>query len=184
MLTRIAAVLGSLLLSVFLLGACAEQVTGTAQEAGSPSATATSPTSSPGSPTSPTPSTSPTSPTSQTSPQADEIDPAALVGTWKGTYVCSQGETGLELKVSAPEGDTVAAVFTFSPVEGGAAAESGSFSMIGRNTPNGFVFQQDKWIDQPGNYIMVDLGIASVSGDTMEGRVAGAGCSDFSLKRG
>ncbi|ASR34187.1 hypothetical protein BAY61_03345 [Prauserella marina] len=178
MLTRTVAVLGSLLVSVFLLGACAEQVTGTAQEAASPSPTSTSLTSSPSSPT------SSSSLTSQTSPGAAEIDLASLVGTWKGSYFCSQGETGLELEVSPPEGDTVSAVFTFSPVEGGPAAESGSFSMIGRNTPSGFVFQQDEWIDQPGNYVMVDLGIASVSGDTMEGRVAGAGCSDFSLNRG
>ncbi|MBK1789302.1 hypothetical protein [Prauserella cavernicola] len=116
-------------------------------------------------------------------PDTSSIDLAQLPGIWRGTYTCSQGETGIELEISEPEGDSVPAVFSFFPVEGGPPTETGSFSVIGSETDGQFVFRQDAWISQPEGFVMVDLGVASVQDDTMTGRVGGPSCSDFSVTK-
>lgn len=159
-----------------VLGGCAQKIGGspTAPEApassAAPASTAVSEPSAP-----PASSTAPTT--------AAEIDLKTLPGTWRGEYECSQGLTGLELKIDAPKGDAVHAVFRFFPMPDAPKTPSGSFHLTGQNTEQGFVFKAGKWIKQPPGYSTVDLGVASVTGDKMTGRVAGPGCGDFSLTK-
>ncbi|MFF5991517.1 hypothetical protein [Prauserella flavalba] len=178
MLIRSRAALALLLLLV--LSGCGQRVGGTAsapENAGS--SQSAEPSAEPsGEPTSEEPSSTPTSPAGTSS-----IDVSQLPGTWRGSYFCSQGETGLELKVSPPEGDTVPAVFSFFPVEGGPQTPSGSFKVKGVEENGQFVFRQDAWIEQPDGFVMVDLGVASVENGTMTGRVGGPGCDAFSVTK-
>ncbi|NIJ14109.1 hypothetical protein FHU38_004453 [Saccharomonospora amisosensis] len=177
MSTTIRAVTAALcLLGVLTVAGCGQRIAGT------PSAA--DPTANPVEPSSSAPVTAPSSTQQSPLPQAGEpVDLASLEGLWQGQYQCSQGETGMELEISAPEGDTVEAVFRFFPLPGQPQNPSGSFSMRGRNTETGLVFAQQEWIEQPDGYVMVDLGVASVEGDTMTGRVAGPGCADFTVAR-
>ncbi|EHR49102.1 hypothetical protein SacmaDRAFT_0806 [Saccharomonospora marina XMU15] len=163
------------LLGVLSVAGCGQRIAGTPSAAESTAGT--------GEPSS-APVTAP-SPTRQSRlPQTGEpVDLASLQGLWRGQYQCAQGETGMELEISAPEGDTVEAVFRFFALPGQPQGPSGSFSMRGRNTETGLVFVQQEWIEQPDGYVMVDLGVSSVEGDTMTGRVAGPGCGDFTVTR-
>lgn len=162
------------LLGVLSIAGCGQRIAGIPSAAGSPgSSSAPSPSSA-----NPAPSSVPESRLPQ-----DAVDLASLEGRWRGEYDCSQGRTGMELEISAPEGDTVPAVFRFFPLPERPQVPSGSFTMRGRNTETGLVFEHEAWIEQPQNYVMVDLGVASVEGDTMVGRVAGSGCGDFSVQR-
>ncbi|MEU6646258.1 hypothetical protein ABZ863_27445 [Saccharomonospora sp. NPDC046836] len=160
------------LLALALAG-CAQQVGGTATAADDPPPSAERPVSS----TSAVPSADPDPGTGGT------IDIAALPGTWRGSYTCAQGATGLELEISEPDGDTVPAIFRFFPVDGGAPTPSGSFSTRGSEANGQFVFRQEAWIEQPEGYVMVDLGVASVENSTMTGRVGGPSCGDFSVTK-
>lgn len=170
---RVRAVAASVLVVAVACG-CAQQVGGSPTAAGGPATSSTS-----AAAPSPEPEPSETS----TPATGTQVDLALLQGTWRGEYQCSQGKTGLELEVGAPEGDSVPAVFKFFPLPGGAKAESGSFRMRGTNTEQGLVFRGEQWIEQPPNYSMVDLGVAAVDGGTMTGRVAGPGCGDFALTK-
>lgn len=158
---------------MMVLAGCSEQIGGTAVSApgaGRPSASAGV--------EDPAPSSS-----AQPSQPASSLDLSVLPGTWRGSYFCSQGETGMQLEISEPVDDQVEAVFSFFPAEGGPPTESGSFRMLGVAENGGLVFRQQEWIEQPEGYVMVDLGVATIEGDTMTGRVAGSGCGDFSVTR-
>ncbi|TKG59028.1 hypothetical protein [Prauserella endophytica] len=170
MLIRSRAVLALLLLLV--VAGCSQQVGGTASAPENA-----------GSSRSAEPSAEPTSQEPSSTPASSSIDVSQLPGTWRGSYFCAQGETGLELEVSPAEGDTVPAVFSFFPVEGGPPTPSGSFKVNGVEENGQFVFRQDAWIEQPEGFVMVDLGVASVENGTMTGRVGGPGCDAFSLTK-
>jgi hypothetical protein len=157
-----------------VVSGCAQTVPGTAEDKNASQGASASSAPPPSAPQAP----------EQSSPSGtDSVDLASLQGTWRGKYSCAQGETGMELKVGAPEGETVPAVFRFFPLPDGPQVPSGSFSMKGANTETGLVFKQQAWIDKPKNFHMVDLGVAAVQGDTMTGRVAAAGCGDFAVTR-
>ena len=116
-------------------------------------------------------------------PVAQPAGPArpevALLGDWRGSYTCAQGETALELHVSRVNPD-VAAVFVFS--HGGSGAQ-GSYAMFGNADPSGDVVLQPKqWIDRPPSYIMVGMR-GTVSGDVFRGKMQHASCGDFELHR-
>lgn len=156
-----------------VLAGCSEQVGGTAVSAPDTA-----------SPSGSTSAESP-APSSQADPSApaSSVDLSVLPGTWRGSYFCAQGETGMELKIAEPVNGQVEAVFSFFPAEGGPPIESGSFRMLGSEQNGTLVFRQQEWIEQPQGYVMVDLGVATVGNDTMTGRVAGSGCGDFSVTK-
>ncbi|MFT3901346.1 MAG: hypothetical protein QM728_14020 [Gordonia sp. (in: high G+C Gram-positive bacteria)] len=111
-----------------------------------------------------------------------------LIGTWRGTYHCAQGETAVDLDVtstSQPGSDLprAAAVMTFGPVPSNPRVERGSYRMTVVNEHgNTFRFTQQEWISRPAEYVMVDL-VGELVGNTLSGGVAGPGCTTFRVVR-
>jgi hypothetical protein len=176
-LVAVAAVVG-------LAAACGEQVSGTPKAAenavaGPAITTATGRTA----------SSRPTS-TSRPTPTAELTGPerlAGLTGTWDGEYTCARGMTGLRLIIAAPNGDTLPATFEFFPLPENPAVRAGAYEMLGSFDANGqLVFRQQKWINQPDGYIMVDLGVTSpIEADTrqLSGDVLLSACKGFAVRR-
>ncbi|WP_158071231.1 serine/threonine-protein kinase [Streptomyces sp. CB00455] len=110
-----------------------------------------------------------------------------VVGSWQGTYLCGQGLTRLDLKVTSPGGHALAAVFTFSAHPDNPGVPNGSFTMVGSFENGRMTLRGDRWVDQPAGYLMVDLE-ASVAGDrpaVLSGAVVSsvASCTQFVVGR-
>jgi hypothetical protein len=114
------------------------------------------------------------------------LSPAALTGTWTGSYVCSQGETGLRLVIQAVPDGTLTATFNFYAVPDNPGVPSGSFTMTGTYSAAGVALTHDQWISQPAGYEMVDLssGPPIQDGTVLAGSVTTPGCSTFTVTRG
>ncbi len=104
-------------------------------------------------------------------------------GTWVGSYLCAQGETGLRLTIQNPHGDALTATFAFYPLaSSNAGLSSGSFAMTGSYYGSRVSLQQAHWINQPLGYVMVGLQ-GQVSAASFTGSVIGPGCSTFLASR-
>ncbi len=102
-----------------------------------------------------------------------------ITGEWVGTYTCAQGETGLTLIVE-PSGRTE---FRFYALPANVAARSGSFEMRASVDGPQPEFHQVRWLNRPGDYLMVDLRATDKTPDTMRGVVFGNGCTTFKVNR-
>ncbi len=113
---------------------------------------------------------------------------AAIGGTWEGTYTCSQGLTGLDLKISRPgSGSALDATLSFYPVPKNPAVPSGVFTMTGTyNSAASITLQFSRWVRQPAGYTYVDLS-GRLTGDKFHGTVTsgpgGTGCTTFATKK-
>lgn len=96
-------------------------------------------------------------------------DSAVILGTYKGSYFASQGETGLTLTVYKDE-DRYEAVFDFYNLPGQNNSESGKFLMdVSYNIDTGeYEFVATEWVVQPPLYGMGNLK-GKLSGDTLSG---------------
>jgi hypothetical protein len=114
------------------------------------------------------------------------LSPAALTGTWTGSYVCSQGDTGLRLVTQAAPDGTLTATFSFYAVPDNPGVPSGSFTMTGTYSAAGVDLTHNQWISQPAGYEMVDLssGPPVQDGTVLAGSVTTPGCSTFTVTRG
>jgi hypothetical protein len=114
-----------------------------------------------------------------------ELEP--LVGLWTGEYVCQQGKTGMHMAIQpSQDADNVMILFDFFPLPDNPGAKKGSYLMIGAYSGDTLQFKQQRWIDQPENYVMVDFEVTSKveSGmTTLSGTVASEGCESFTAKR-
>ncbi|MEO3876298.1 protein kinase [Nonomuraea sp. B12E4] len=110
---------------------------------------------------------------------------ASVAGRWTGTYVCNQGKTALDLTITESSPGRLKATFAFEADPSNPGVPSGSFAMSGEVTGRALDLKGVRWIDRPGDYIMVDL-LADLTGDrpaTIRGSVLGGGCSTFTIKR-
>ncbi|SHN47088.1 hypothetical protein [Cryptosporangium aurantiacum] len=106
-----------------------------------------------------------------------------VTGTWKGTYTCNQGETGLTLTIEGQD-SALTATFEFYPTSSNPNVEKGSYKMGGNVTDGRLALIGTDWIEQPAGYEMVDLSSSDFSGTTMNGTIDGApGCTTFSVTR-
>ncbi|MFL6145847.1 MAG: hypothetical protein ACJ72N_28770 [Labedaea sp.] len=167
-----------------LSSACGQQVTGEAVAAEGAAAKSSVPLPRPSS--RPRPSATSARPSSTAGP-ASSAELAGLAGTWEGEYTCAQGNTGLTLTIKAPQNAVLPTVFAFFPLPGNATAKKGSYSMVGSLSPSGQLrFTQERWIEQPTGYVMVDLtvtspveaGVSQLSGDVLD-----PACKGFSVRR-
>ena len=110
---------------------------------------------------------------------------AGLAGTWTGTYVCSQGETGLRLAIQEASGGALTATFNFYAVPANPGVPSGSFTMTGTYSQAGMHLTHGHWISEAAGYEMVDLSapLASNGGDRLSGTVTTSGCTTFNVTR-
>jgi len=104
-----------------------------------------------------------------------------LSGTWRGSYICSQGQTATQLLIEAtPQG--VTAVLAFAVPNG----KPGTFLMNGNFNPaNGQLnLQFVRWGVRPPNYLPANLsGTVDLNQGVITGRVLAAGCSTFTIRR-
>lgn len=105
----------------------------------------------------------------------------AYHSTWKGTYLCRQGWTDLELKVVDLRGSKIDATFNFHHVPSGA---KGSFSLAGDyDRESGIItLEPGEWIEQPSCYITVGMkGAFERRPLRFVGEITTPGCGAFTL---
>jgi hypothetical protein len=120
---------------------------------------------------------------STTRSSSGRVSVSALAGRWDGSYTCNQGETGLTLTIQNTQGDVADGTFEFFPLANNPNAKSGSFAVkVGYSAGGQLKFTQDKWINEPPGYGMVDLLVPTAPGtDKMTGQVLSDGCTTFSV---
>lgn len=110
-----------------------------------------------------------------------------IEGEWTGAYVCNQGLTALHISIRKNEhGDQLTAVFSFGPHKNNPGVPNGAYVMRGSfdEGQKRLQLRNEKWINQPPGYIMVDLdGLMRGSGLYISGDVVGDGCTHFDLHR-
>lgn len=110
---------------------------------------------------------------------------SAILGTWRGSYTCRQGKTGMKLSIRSAGGDTVTAVFTFYPLRSNPDVARGSSAKKGTYRDGRLTLLPDRWIDKPDGYRPVGFS-ADVAGKkprTMTGKVLSRGCTTFTIAR-
>ncbi|MFD3720763.1 protein kinase [Streptomyces sp. NPDC058674] len=120
-------------------------------------------------------------------PRSPSAQPLPVVGSWQGTYLCGQGLTRLDLRITSPGGRALAAVFAFSAHPDNPTVPNGSFTMVGSFENGRMVLRADRWINQPPGYLAVDLA-AVVVGErpaVLSGTVvsSAASCTQFVVGR-
>ena len=82
----------------------------------------------------------------------------AITGTWRGTYDCAQGRTGVTLTIDQQSGSDFSGVFHFYAVKENPSVPEGCFTVSGQVAGGGRVQANGTaWIRQPANYVLVDL---------------------------
>ena len=112
--------------------------------------------------------------------------PTDFYGTFQGTYVCAQGETGVQLILTRGDGpNAVNARFNFYPTSGNAGVASGSYTLAGETKPNGMlVLEPVKWVKQPMGYSMVGVTLRpEVRNGMITGVVNDPGCDWIRVRR-
>ena len=109
----------------------------------------------------------------------------SLLGKWEGTYVCNNVERGVTLTITNDSTENIEAIFTFYPLKSQSSLY-GSFKMSGIYDKDSEILnlKGEEWINQPSNYIMVDLsGKFDFKNNKYSGAVIGSGssCKDFNL---
>jgi eukaryotic-like serine/threonine-protein kinase len=112
------------------------------------------------------------------------VNPSILTGTWEGTYLCSQGETGVTLVIHAVAGGALTATFNFHAVPSNPGVPSGSFTMTGTYSSAKVTLTQDQWINQPPGYYMVNISAnpPTHDGTVLNGTITSCS-SNFSLTK-
>ncbi|WP_051112368.1 serine/threonine protein kinase [Nonomuraea coxensis] len=123
--------------------------------------------------------------TAAPSAEAETATRASVAGRWAGTYVCNQGKTTLRLIITEKSPGELTAVFAFTAHAGNPGVPPGSFAMTGRLDGRTLRLDGERWIDRPGEYLMVGLR-ADLTDDrpaTISGTVIGGGCTTFEISR-
>jgi hypothetical protein len=116
----------------------------------------------------------------------DQIPALAIGGEWEGTYTCSQGRTGLDLRIEASASGKLTAFFDFYPVIANPGVPIGSYTMTGSYDAQGVLLTPGKWLVAPPGYVTVGLSGATpgVKGvNTFRGSISDSGCTTFLLHR-
>ncbi len=111
-------------------------------------------------------------------------DTKKLSGKWVGSYVCSQGETGLTLKIKCKSNGDITGTFTFYSIPSNTdpLVKSGKFSFTGKYTSSGkIMLNQNKWIKQPENYGMVDMEGELKEPNIFSGKISNLNCGNFKV---
>ena len=106
-----------------------------------------------------------------------------LVGTWKGSYINSTGETGLTLNVYK-DGSNYKATFEFYNLPGKSNSQEGKYYMnvTYNQSTNKFNLKGYEWINRPGAWVFVDLE-GNISGNTFSGTNSSGSGRTFSVTR-
>jgi hypothetical protein len=108
-------------------------------------------------------------------------------GTWGGSYVCAQGDTGLALHLRERVDGTVGAIAHFFPLPHNPLVSEGCYEMQGRPQGGELALQSGRWLLRPSNYFTTDIeGRMTPAPDARLylGRVLGLGCTLFVVRQG
>ena len=121
---------------------------------------------------------------------AADDDFTTPAGTWTGTYVCSQGGTGLTLTLDASTDGKLSGTFEFYATKANPGVPDGSFTVEGAWQQSGKLSLHGvRWIKQPDGYGMVSLEGQAYAGEPGEpiglaGKVTGLdGCTSWGVER-
>jgi hypothetical protein len=109
-----------------------------------------------------------------------------LRGTWRGDYICAQGNTAVALTIEPAKDGGLSALFHFEAAPDNPDVPTGCYEMQGRFTPatREVALGPLRWLRRPPNYVMVGLdGHLSADGSEIQGMVQGPGCSFFRVQR-
>jgi hypothetical protein len=111
------------------------------------------------------------------------------IGTWKGTYFCSQGETGLTLELNKYGNNSKTefyGTFEFYPNSSSSNARYGKYSVKGKIIEGKIVITPNEWIIRPENYYMVGLtGVLSQQNLRFTGAITSPSnaCGEFDVRK-
>ena len=76
------------------------------------------------------------------------------VGTWIGSYTCSQGTTGARLQIDSVKGDQFKGVFRFYPTTKNPYVPGGKYEVFGEYDRDSqrVLINPGKWLDRPKDY--------------------------------
>lgn len=116
--------------------------------------------------------------------RAQPADATALSGRWSGTYVCSQGETALELTLRGNAHGIVRGTFAFSPTPQNPEVLTGSYPVLGRLTGTSLVLRPVDVRQMPGAYVPVGIqATVERGGARIAGWIEGPICGIVTLQR-
>jgi hypothetical protein len=128
-----------------------------------------------------------TVPATQTA-HAEEPAVSKLTGTWAGSYVCPQGETGVRVSIASQSGSQFSGTFHFFPLPSNGRAKEGCYRVRGEIGSKAEVtITAIRWISQPEGYVMVglqglfDAKLKTITGDVVPPADVGAVCTTFQL---
>ena len=112
-------------------------------------------------------------------------DASGVTGTWRGSYVCAQGLTALELELTGQADGRVEGTFAFSEHPDNPGVPSGSYRVHGRMSASGILtLRTGEWIVHPQDYFTVAMvGRVELAPDRFYGFIDGAGCDTFLVER-
>ena len=113
------------------------------------------------------------------------VNTPVLTGTWTGSYICSQGLTGLRLVVRTGRDGTLTGTFSFYALPANPGVPSGEGTITGTYSATRTDIRPGRWIRQPPGYVLVGLiaGPPADNGTLLRGRVTNPGCSTFSVTK-
>lgn len=111
-----------------------------------------------------------------------------LLGVWRGSYVCSQGETGVDLSFSEVHNDgTIIGTFTFYSLAGQSNSASGAYTLTGQLDIGNQIIYLDPgtWIRQPPGYgpVGVSISFPSSGEHAIKGTIMSSGCGQISVAK-
>jgi hypothetical protein len=116
----------------------------------------------------------------------DQLPALAISGDWEGTYGCSQGVTGLDLRVEVSASGKLTVFADFYPVLSNPSVPSGSILATGSYNAKGVTITPVKWLVEPPGYEMVGLSGATPGAkgvNTFRGSISNSACGTFLLHR-
>ncbi|SFL07806.1 hypothetical protein [Falsiroseomonas stagni] len=116
-------------------------------------------------------------------PGASGARDSRFAGDWSGTYVCTQGTTGMNLRLR-PQGDgRLSGVFHFFPLASNPQAAEGCYEVAATPDGDAATITAGRWLLHPPNYVTVDLDAELDEDGTLFGHVIGPGCTLFAARR-
>lgn len=103
--------------------------------------------------------------------------------TWRGSYSCGQGDTGLEVSLRPLGQGRLEGTLSFFPLPANPGVPRGCYRITGQaDATGGIELRGGQWVRQPPGYYTVDLSGRLGADNSLSGQVIGGSCSRFALQ--